>query len=344
MPLLTIHRILYPFFPREYFIGYGKTSGRRRVARSWSDILRALERYNGVYNIFIGIYSLDQQVDKVVFDVDNAGNLEDARATACSLCRVADRERIPCIPVFSGSKGFHVYYLFKPRGFGEGEMANYVIKTVTRYFRDEIGDLGKNIDMAPTSLRAMIRLPGSLHVNTMLHVIPLKPGEICNMPVRKIVSMARQVRDIELDWLKHERRNITEYAREPEFKLRGSPDGTPVFEGEVSDVERFLLKLVRPCVVYYAHQPEADHFIRTVLSTELSWMGVSPRTQVGIFRHLGWSDFNPRVSMYHAEHIFEKVRKGQLYPPSCRTLRQHGYCLGEQCPFYPAHFYCWGFL
>ena len=344
--MYLVNQFLFPFFPRELGVKSPKTGKlelRKRIY-TWDQVRRVIEVYNGYKHIYISVYPLRNVLNKVVFDIDSY-NLENSLHTAIQIYEMAKKENLYSVPVFSGKKGFHVYVLFQKTYFRNRSMMDMAIKYIYNYFVNSVDPVYKvNVDTHLRNSHALIRLPNTLHPETLKYASPL-PNYFPEMSIKEILEWSSNPHDL---WELHlegkfrdprqyiilEQENEKEEVVVPEFGK---------INLEVSDVDRYLLGLVRPCIVYYAHQPEADHFIRTALSTELSWLDIPPEEQVKIFKKLRWSDFNERVSYYHANRIFQKVKNKELFPPSCKKLQDLQYCLGRTCPYYPRGvFYWWG--
>ena len=347
--MFLINQILFSRFPREIGIKYPNSNSlrfRKRV-NSWRQIQKYIEKYNGLAHIYVSAYSLDHVVDKIVFDIDDV-NLSNARSVAIQLLDVLKKEEIRTIIVFSGMKGFHIYALFKPWKASDEATMNVVVKNVFDYIVSELdSDARKIIDTHVKHSKILIRIPNTLHPITLKYAVPMPP-RFEDMTIGEILEYASTPHDVEEIQIIGMLKDIREYvdlSRSYIVKEVEIPSfGRIGWSGEITDVDKFLLRLVRPCIVYYAHNPDADHFIRTALSTELSWLDFTPEEQVKIFKKLGWGDFNYNLSLYHATKIYEKVKAGKLFPPSCDTLRKRGYCLGKTCPFYPSYFYWWGIV
>jgi len=347
--MYLINQILFSRFPREIGIKYPSTKQlriRKRV-NSWRQIHRYIEKYNGLAHIYISAYSLDHVIDKIVYDVDSI-NLQESLNATLQLLDVLKKHDVRTIVVFSGKKGFHVYALFKPWTAPDEDTMTVVVKNVYDYFWSQLdADAQRIIDTKVKHSKVLIRIPNTLHPETLKYAVPMPP-RFEDMTVKEILEYASQPHDVDEIQIIGMLRDIREYVdltRQTKYEVIEIPSfGTVQWSGEITDIDKFLIRLVRPCVVYYSHNPDADHFIRTTLSVELSWLDFTPEEQVKIFRKLGWTDFKYSVSLYHASRIYEKVKSGQLFPPSCHTLRKMGYCLGNKCPFYPAYFYWWGII
>ncbi|GEM_PF-6706833 len=106
-------------------------------------------------------------LEKVFIDIDSPGDLSKAREEARKLC---DHLQSYCKPllVFSGSKGYHVYF-WLPRAEENTELYKYIVKVLG------IKKLGlKYIDLKVVEDRARVaRVPYTLHQKTGRIVMPL---------------------------------------------------------------------------------------------------------------------------------------------------------------------------
>lgn len=91
-----------------------------------------------------------------------------------------------------------------------------------------------------------------------------------------------------------------------------------------------------PCVEKLViEDPEPEPMARIAWTVIRLVQGKSPEeiiTEISkIHEYGGWEDFDIDKSLYHINYL---INRGYTKPVSCYTLRGHGYCLGEECPYY----------
>jgi hypothetical protein len=67
-------------------------------------------RTSGKDDVYVSVYTLDRILDRLVFDFDGSSAYSEARRVYAWCLE----QGFPTIPTISGSKGFHLYVLFKP--------------------------------------------------------------------------------------------------------------------------------------------------------------------------------------------------------------------------------------
>lgn len=339
-----LHSIIFSRFPRQMSI---VVSPRRGLVLRAHDIQRFYEiahLYDGLGDVFTELYVHDGgvHVDKIVFDIDGP-DLEKAFIELLSLRGFLDRERMPYILVFSGSKGFHVYIPVK-HFVANDETARLAIKSMQDYIASSVGLRYYDKHLVGTT-RHWIRVPGTRNMKSKRYSSFLDPlvRELSRVYEASHTPICPDYRDV----LSRRPPDPREYVGKTiEYYEHNNPPPRPLItiSHEKGDVARFLEPLLRPCVYKWALTTEPSHFIRTQFALELCWLGFTEEEIVEIISRLNWEDYEERITRYHVRKICDKAKAGVLKPASCKTIRDKGYCLGEKCPFYPGYFYWWGLI
>ncbi len=332
--------LLYPSFPKEVNIVFSDKRARRFTVKNIASLKKLVLRYNGLANIFVRIYD-SKTVNKIVFDIDS-DNLYEAFLSAKEFAEKLVKDNILFIPVFTGKKGFHFYILTEPWTMPNEETARVLVRDAQIYFIKHYGI--KYVDWRLVgSVTHWIRVPNTLRKNGRW--CTFLPQEFFTWSYDKFLEITRYPSCYSLDSYRGNPIDLTKFVNiidSVDYYIRADDlDFTaPInikFSGEKQVIFQLLSEIVRPCILYGAFDPEADHWIRTYFVSELMWDGFTKEEIHDIIKKIGWNDYDPKITEYHINKIFEK----KLMPPTCRKLQSMGYCLGKKCPYFPAMNYWW---
>jgi len=321
---------------------------KRTRVNNIDEVFRIVKLYNGLTDIYISVYDMFYGIDKIVFDFDSP-NLQDAYVDACMLVDALKSDNVRYAIVFSGKKGFHVYVLFNYWKPPNKDTAIVVNRSIYYYYLETANYTTMDYRLVGDVSR-LIRIPNTKHSESKRYAIPLDP-DVCNKyDISDIICMSREPKPLILSSgdLRDPREYVNIHSAMSETMLYSSKPldirghSIPLSRKQVLDL---LRDLVRPCIIKVLEvDPEPPHDIRTYFVTELVWLGYSIDEIVDIIRALSWEDFNEKITRYHVTKIYEKVvRERRLYPPTCKTLRDKGYCLRDKCPT-GEWYYWWGLI
>lgn len=303
---MNVLETLFPFFPREY----GKY---RKTVYSMDHLAKLIDRDNGLDDVYVSVYDKALNIDKVVWDIDSdsPSKLSLALEEAKRLYEKITSSGIPCVPVFSGKKGFHIYALFQPLQL-DVFTASELIKNVQEQFIIRTKTtLADNHLIGNTS--ALIRVPNTL--NESRFCVPL-PEDFLDWTVDKVLDYALKPRNLIFKF--NYRPNIKDFY-DPEIFY---PTGKPITLEPVDSVPsnpKSLKYLIRPCIfVTITNVREPPHFARAELVTELNALGYSIDDIVEIIKNLNFADFDEKITRKYVEKYVKYI------PYSCRRLKSMG--------------------
>ena len=147
-------------------------------------------------------------------------------------------------------------------------------------------------------IRRLIRIPGTLHMGS---------GNMCN---NLLVHDGDKLFD------------ISEYA--PPLENEYTPDDFKRYDSTNGRIYHPY-----PCVEERIFDKEPRQIIRFAWVIEQLKDNKTEEEMLEIPREF-WVDYNPDYTLYQIRHIAE----GNYVHPSCDTLQDMGFCLGEECPYY----------
>ena len=98
---------------------------------------------------------------------------------------------------FSGNKGFHLVVPKEILGIKPNKNLNGIFKTIAEQIKTF--SVNKTIDLKIYDNKRLFRVPNSMHTETHLYKIILKPEEIYNLSVKQIKELAKQPRNLQLN-------------------------------------------------------------------------------------------------------------------------------------------------
>ena len=309
--------------------------------------LKQLQKFkdnnNGISNCYVSLYPSNYLIDKVFFDFDYGLTvLEDTKAVFRYLTDQGDK----VIPVVSGKKGYHLYWLLKPHIYGPDvkvllTKATYrIIHEVFGEFTQQsvIGDDGKQRQIFRTKDRIiaidpacagdisrLVRIPNTLRPpqNTS-YCTYLPPDNFLDMTESEILHHHKSQHHYRFDTDRTGCPLLTdfEYDLDTNFKehQQWQTLSKPI---TTSNPNIFLKNILRPCIYNRITIQHPTHLIRVIATIDLLNMGFNPESILDVYSTLGWEDFDKHTTQKHILHC----RKYKPY--SCTKLRQLG--IPTQC-------------
>lgn len=256
---------------------------------------------------------------------------------------------------FSGSKGFHVYRVWKP----------LIVATRTDKQKSALKDIIRAVqinDIRECSLdtmdgrvvsdyRRLMRIPNTLWASEKRTVagpnvvigdtycINITADELRSLSPEALRELAKSPRKqlsapvngkiSILDYIHQEGLDISAYR-----SIQGSIPGTYAKLREVN--HKLLEKLVpKICIRSDLYSQDPAHLSRFALAAHLSQLDYTHQEIVDFVHSIsdeaGWVDrFNLGVTEYQVSNIINRGYK----PPTCTRLKQEGLCIGPECPIY----------
>jgi len=237
-------------------------------------------------------------------------NLNDAFIDTDILMDRLHKKNIPCMVVFSGKKGFHVYALLKQVKL-ERDIAGYYLANLQRSFSKDLKSIDSHII---GDVRRMFRIPNTL--NNGRYCTPL-PFEFQKMSIAEILDYSKTQHKIY--FFPGELRTIQELGGDLKVPQKNNNDTfkDEIKVGSIPSME-ILEELIRPCVFAAIKKPNPCDMVRLNFVSEMMFLNFSPKQIFEIIKQLNWDNFNERTTQYHIKKVFEK----RLKPYSNSKLSQ----------------------
>nr|URC17323.1 MAG: prim-pol domain superfamily protein [Helarchaeota virus Nidhogg Meg22_1214] len=303
---------MYDIFPRE--VGFPK----RVLVRSREEMMDLINKYNGGKHCYVTVYGFREAnhlratyptavVDKVFFDLDGEGALDDA----IKLTLDAIDDGIKHVNFFSGRKGFHHY-----RWCTEPVNKKNALRSYVAHVEEKL-DLKSNDFHIKGDLSQMARVPFTVHLKSGLYCVPVTLDDLyagkdhvlklARTPSGKITVIGKKLVDLS-SWDKN------------------YPDMEPLSMAG-SDTASFKDLILPPCIersILGTDNPV--HWARWMMTVYLLYTGqLTPCGIKDLIKKLHgmghWRDYNSRVTDDQLKSIV-----GNYVVPSCRTVRMHGLC------------------
>ena len=300
-----------------------------------------LVRNNGIKDCSASVYSQESTIDKIWFDFDGVGALDEARRLYKFLrgldCKV--------FPIISGKKGIHLHLLINSNVKVNSSISKETLMDIIIIIISK--GLGIKDWKQPTTLdwsklgatNVTCRIPNTLRPpanTTWSSYLPENWNELSDADVwdysksphsfdysGKIYSIDElssnigEVPQSNLSSRLSSRQNEPQFEKQPEFE--------PVLFEKASRSEtiKLLEKIMRPCLFRHiiSSRPRNDARVASVL--DLLAVGFLPKEILTIFAKLNWDKYDEKITSSKVMYIAERFYGNQdLSPYSCARLRQ----------------------
>lgn len=284
---------------------------------------RYVKSYNGTRTgCHVSLYDLSMRpvIDKILFEFDGGkAKLHLVFEEVKDLVSQLRQHKLPYIPVFSGSKGFHIYLLVRPVEM-DAEVAKAIIRQIQYKFAAD-GDkiVYTFLDRHKIgAVRTQIRVPNTLNGSLFCSYLP---PYFYELSISEIIELASQPRrylySYEVD------KSALDIADCHTNVNTLSDIGLPATRAPAMPRLSDLIDVIRPCVYReITENPEPAHAVRLTFVSELMWLGHTPEQIYELCKQIRWSDFDPHKTKYHIDYIF----RNKLLPHSCRRLKEFVEC------------------
>jgi len=310
-------RLLFDTYPREV----GK---KRQIVRYTDELQSYIEHYNGFDECFTSDYALNGVIDKIVWDLDST-NIDYAKA----LCRYFVSQHYPYIPVASGRKGFHIYLLLKPQRYENEKQLLYAVTMnicESVYGKYDTQLLIQNGIIDPCligNIRSMIRLPNTLRPPQNLSYCTYLSKDFFNMTNEDVSQWIKHPHFIDYDFtdcvfptLNDFNVDISKYAKNNPTQQNGNSKCKTNI-GELSDVHRYLVHILRPCLYKHIIKSNPSHKVRVISAIDLL-QNLEKLQVIELFSRLDWVDFNEGITNYQVECC------SRYHSYGCGKIRKYG--------------------
>lgn len=325
-------------------------SNMNPVVHSKSQLIDLINKNNdGVHDVFVShnrfLSFVDRkpfqiEVSKIFLDFDShLPQPSDALKELSKVIDYLDEISLPFLPLFSGSKGFHVYIPLKEKIYTNGSFLSDLTRSVMLHLKRSLKLT--TIDPKVATPTKLCRVPYSVHPRTKLHCSPLSPDWIRDWDIEQIMDYARNPngwhanlldgkRYLTLeDFISYTGINIEEeVARGREQFALGSENLT--FS---NPEDEFLGQLLHyPCIINSILGVEnAVHYARFAATIQLRRLGYSPAWVFKFFKQRSYADVAYEdVCRYQINNIFSSSYSF----PTCKRLQEEGLCIGKNCKYF----------
>ena len=284
-------------------------------------------------------------VTKIFLDFDSDRKPENAQLDAIKVMDFCERENIPFIVVFSGSKGFHIYIALKPTIYNYGDFLKNATKAVHIWLKKELGL--RTIDLKCAEPRRLCRVFYTPHVKedkksrevikNGMYCCPLFPEWVREWKIDAIMRYAVCPTKIDYkpkgncisldEFLTKFDINVADMLK-AEFNDEGSSQNTIIAYTPV-DNEYIEQILPHPCVhSQIGNNPNPCHFARFAAAAWFANIGRDRAWVLNFFRDRNYVDHKDDTCITQINNIYDHAYKF----PSCGKLYENSLCVGETCP------------
>ena len=316
---------------------------------SRSKLVNLINTNNGVSDVFVShnrfLSFLNRKpfqigVNKLFFDFDSKLQFpSDALEELRKVVDYLDEMNLPYLPVFSGSKGFHIYVPLKEKIYTSGSYLTDMTRACMLHLKREFKL--KTIDPKVSVPTKLCRVLYSNHPKTGLKCSPLNPEWVRDWSIEKIMDYAQNPDGWHANLLDGKKYlTLEEFVDYAGINVEEEvAHGREQFALESENLkflnpdDEFLAQLLHyPCIVNSILGVEnAVHYARFAACVQLKRLGYTPAWVFKFFKQRCYRDVDLEAeSRYQINYIFNR----ELNFPSCRRLREEGLCIGKSCKYF----------
>ena len=288
-------------------------------------------------------------VNKFFFDFDSDRKPENAQLDTIKVLDFCEKENLPVLPVFSGSKGFHMYIALKPETYIFGQYLKDAVKAVHIWLMTTLGL--RTLDLKCAEPRRLCRVLNTPHVKfdkktgkpivNGMYCCPLRPDWLRGWHMDDIMryavkpkKMAYQPKGNLLtmsEFIDRFKINIDEMLK-MSFADRGGAQNTIVdYIPCCDDLIRDFLPL--PCMhSQIAGNINPPHFARFAAAAWFASLGLDRSWTLKFFQERNYVDHSDAICITQINNIYDRGYK----VPSCSKMYENNLCVGKVCPKFPA--------
>lgn len=327
-------KLLFWRFPREV------ANPQRWLIETPKDFKSFVTNNDGLHDCYTSVYPTNYLIDKIFFDNDYGNVLEDTKL----IYKWCLDKNYQAIPIVSGRKGYHLYFITKPKIYGKDakllltKTTYSIIKSVFGPFKQElyVTTRGKevqifrtkekviSVDPAPCGdIRRISRIPNTLRPpENMAYCTYLPPGDaFLEMTEEDVIDHMKSTHtyDYNIDFNKaplltdfdYQFDEDTDFSKWSPISKRGSIIQT-------DNPNAFLKGLLRPCLYRHLATIHPNHAVRVASTVDLLKAGYTPTEILSLYATLGWEDFEEK-------YCYEQIESCKGYKQySCTKLRKLG--------------------
>ena len=307
------------------------------------DFENFLIRNNGINDCSASVYADDGVIDKIWFDFDGEGAIEEAKRLYDYLkfleCKV--------IPVISGKKGIHLHLLVNSTlSVNEYETRVQLMDACQSIIANGLGikDWKQKTTLDWSKIGAITstcRIPNTLRPpanTTWCSYLPEDWSELSN---NKIWDYSKSPHNFEYTGEVYnlaffiDKKNSSDFfkrgikAREQRYAL-SSTTSSALLSTVVSssssykipeNLENFLEPLMRPCLFRHVFTKNPSNHVRVASTIDFLDSGLSVEQILEIYSRLDWENYNEGVTKEKVNYIADRKNNNDLNAYSCSKLR-----------------------
>lgn len=294
-------------------------------------------------------------VSNLFDDFDDKEKPENAQLDTIKIIEFSQKENLPFLDQFSGSKGFHHFIRLKPTIYDYDDKLKAKTRAVHNWLKDKLGL--RTMDMMCKEPRRLCRIPYSKYAREDKHhhytvgttyCTPMKAEDILDLSIDEIRKRAINPRlfipkppqsRLDLDgFIQEFSIDIEEYACDKVVEEGNRVAVAREYSNVPADDLHELIKALVPrmCVHNDLFARNPSHPGRRMTVIQLKELGYSFSQVVALFEEMSakfnWVDRMFRTRrIYQIKHIYFHVPKYKH--DTCTKIKyEHGLCVGKACP------------
>lgn len=317
--------------PNQYLVGDKR--GLKAFIEENNGTAPCFKSHNGVPS------QTTTKIRYIPFDFD-ADKLENALNDVLSLRDWAKERRLQVLTTFTGGRGFHCYFVFRPEVARNSDSLKRVYRAI-----QSVAISGAKLRTADRRIvgdtRRLMRIPNTLHQKTQRYCIEVAEVDLEGADIEHVLDLSKAPSKKVLNPRPHE--TFRECLRR--LEIRGSSASSLPTETQstipykTTSKGLFVQKLrdliPRRCIhnALMFHNP--PHMIRWEALTTMINLGFGVKFVREFFDELadkaGWVDRGNRNVMYQQIYFGFRHGRDHYKPHSCKTIRNAGLCVGKVC-------------
>jgi len=317
----------------ELFSPFNRNVGNpyQSPIRTRKDFEDFIIRNNGINDCSASLYADNGTIDKVWFDFDGEGAIDEAK----KLYDYLKSFDAKVIPIISGKKGIHLHLLVKSNlSVDEHETRVQLMDTCQSIIAN---GLGLEDWKQPTTLdwqkvgavKTTCRIPNTLRPpgnTTWCSYLPENWSSISNVQVwdyaksPQFFSYGGKVLDLER-FNDNSSRNLKIPVKKKILYGASRQAQTGFVSYELPDeLQEFLEPITRRCIHTSMFTKNPNNHIRVAMTIDFLQNGMSPDTIMEIISRLDWNNYNENVTREKVQYISDRFFNNDINPYSCTKI------------------------
>lgn len=298
----------------------------RRPVNSLKELIKLIDKYNGIKPIYNCIYGINNRLTKVFFDFDGEQALQDV----IKLDAWCEKHNLKRMIAFSGMKGFHFYIFTK--NYDNVKLIKDALFNAHKHICKQLGN-GFNPDpQIIGNITQSGRIPNTFHLMGKRYCIAVTRRDL-EKGIGHIKELAQKQRFGNFI-VGEELLDISEFDKKS-IRRRASSGEMKTFDYKLEVNDR-MLKHFPPCIQQWLLQPKEYCKNRTRYFFALACKGLAlPAETCKSLAFKYWSGVRESGGMRskYQEFINEKqidyAYRSDNCVPNCSVMFELGYCSGK---------------